>query len=214
MSEPVYYKILRHYEECFEKYGASHRGMDWPNEEDLVKRFDVMLEVVRPNAEKPVSILDLGCGVGLLVDHLQATDALNAFDYWGIDLSTKMVAAARERHPAQRFESRDILSNPLPAGCVDYVIMNGLLTEKVQLSQPTMEAYATDIIKMAFDACRRGIAFNVMSTHLDWLRNDLFHWPLDSVAAFLVSQCSRSIVIRMDYGLYEYTVYVYNEASQ
>jgi SAM-dependent methyltransferase len=188
--------------------------MDWPNEEDLVKRFDVMLEVVRPNSEKPVSILDLGCGVGLLVDHLQATDALNAFDYWGIDLSTKMVAAARERHPAQRFESRDILSNPLPAGCVDYVIMNGLLTEKVELSQPTMEAYAIDIIKMAFGACRRGIAFNVMSTHLDWLRNDLFHWPLDSVAAFLVGQCSRSIVIRMDYGLYEYTVYVYNKASQ
>lgn len=214
MNEPVYYKLVQHYEECFQKYGASYRGMDWPNEEDLARRFEVMLKVVQPDSPKLVSTLDLGCGVGLLIDHLRAKHILNEFEYWGIDLSATMVTVARERHPAQRFEARDILLEALPAQCVDYVIMNGLLTEKVTLSHQTMEAYARDVIRMAFAACRRGIAFNVMSTHVDWNRSDLFHWSLDSVVAFLVRECSRSIVIRMDYGLYEYTVYVYREASQ
>lgn len=213
MHEPAYRKILRHYEKCFDKHGASHRGMDWPNEEDLARRFKVMLEMQRWDSSKPVSILDLGCGVGLLLDYIQARGLLDTFEYWGIDLSTKMVTKALERHPHQRFETRDILQEPLPPRCVDYVIMNGLLTEKVSLNQETMEAFARDVIKAAFAACRRGIAFNIMSSHVGWCRLDLFHWPLDRVASFLVENCSRSLVIRMDYGLYEYTVYVYREAN-
>ena len=188
--------------------------MDWPNEHDLARRFDVMLEVVRSDSGRPVSILDLGCGVGLLIDHLRMRGALDAYQYWGVDISAKMVAAARERHPLHRFEVRDILLQPLPPKRVDYVIMNGVLTEKVTLSQEKMEDYARTLIKGAYDACLRGIAFNVMSYHVDWYREDLFHWPLDRAVAFLAAECSRHIIIRMDYGLYEYTAYVYREAGK
>jgi len=186
--------------------------MDWPNEQDLATRFAVMLQVVRPaDSPKPVSILDIGCGVGLLLDYLQGRADLDQYEYWGIELSAKILAAACKRHPAQRFETRDILLEPLPAQCVDYVVMNGLLTEKLVLNQQRMEAYARDIIKAAFAACRCGIAFNIMSTHVDWKRDDLFHWSLDRIVSFLVEECSRILVIRMDYGLYEYMVYVYKE---
>lgn len=212
MREPSYYQILRHYEKCFDQYGASYRGMDWPSENDLYKRFKVMLDLVRPDSSDSVSILDLGCGVGLLLDFIKTRGLVDAFKYWGIDLSTKMVAEAQERHPNKQFEVRDILKEPLSEQCVDYVIMNGLLTEKISLSQRAMEMFACDILKAAFISCRRGIAFNVMSTHVDWTRPDLFHWPLDQAVGFLVENCSRHIVTRMDYNLYEYTVYVYRDA--
>ena len=48
-----------------------------------------------------------------------------------------------------------------------------------------------------------------MSKHVDWERDDLFHLPFDDLARWLVASVSRNIVIRADYGLYEYTVYVY-----
>ena len=42
-------------------------------------------------------------------------------------------------------------------------------------------------------------------------REDLFHLPMDILASFLAHEISRHFVIRHDYGLYEYTAYVYRE---
>ncbi len=213
MSSPTYHELVRHYEKRLSEHGANYRGMDWPNEEDLEKRFKVMLGVIGAPTSERVSILDLGCGVGLLLDYAQSPGVADSLEYWGIDISGKMIQEALRRHSNQRFETRDVLRNPLSPQCVDYVVMNGLLTEKATLSHESMECFARDVIKAAFSACRLGIAFNVMSTHVDWLRDDLFHWPLDSAVGFLVANCSRSLVIRMDYGLYEYTVYAYREPT-
>jgi SAM-dependent methyltransferase len=211
---PDYYSIARHYERCFEKHGPTHKGMDWPNEGDLRRRFNVMLEVAAKGRASVCSVLDLGCGVGLLVDHIEANGCADRYDYKGIDVSDRLVSVARNRHPAEDFEVRDVLCRPLVSQSVDYVLMNGVLTEKVDMEQAAMESYACRLIKSAFDACRVGVAFNVMSTHVDWTRDDLFHWPLDVAANFVVKECSRHMVLRMDYGLYEYTVYVYRNAVQ
>ena len=50
-----------------------------------------------------------------------------------------------------------------------------------------------------------------MSKQVDWERDDLFHLPLDLLADYLTRNLSRHFVIRNDYGLYEYTVYVYHD---
>ena len=209
MDRAVYLRIARHYERCLERHGATPKGMDWPNEEDLKRRFKVMLGVVKDTHRWPVSIIDLGCGAGFLVDYLKENGLDKDFRYKGIDISQAMINSARMRHPDHEFEVRDILEDPLPAGCADYVLMNGLLTEKVDLTHEEMMEFSCLMIKGAYNSCRCGIAFNVMSTHVDWMREDLFHWAIDDVMGFLVRECSRNIVIRMDYGLYEYTVYVY-----
>ena len=60
-----------------------------------------------------------------------------------------------------------------------------------------------------FEKARVGIAFNVMSKHVDWERDDLFHLPFDVLAGFLRRELSRHYVFRANYGLYEYTTYVY-----
>ena len=52
-----------------------------------------------------------------------------------------------------------------------------------------------------------------MSAQVEWKRDDLFHLPLDRLADFLSANLSRHFVIRNDYGLYEYTVYIYKKSS-
>ena len=204
--------IITHYESCLAEHGASAKGMDWPNEEDLSTRFDVMLGVIN-RTDQGISILDLGCGVGLFVDHLEKRGFSKHFHYRGIDISGKMIAAAKHKYPGRQFEIRDILRNPLPSKAVDFVIMNGVLTEKKGLRFEQMEDYAKALIKSAYDSCRHGLAFNVMSSHVDWQREDLFHWPIDRAVSFIVEACSRNILMRMDYGLYEYTVYLYRRPT-
>ena len=46
------------------------------------------------------------------------------------------------------------------------------------------------------------------SKNVDWERDDLFHLSLDKLSGFLCEKITRNFVIRNDYGLYEYTVYV------
>ena len=55
----------------------------------------------------------------------------------------------------------------------------------------------------------KGIAFNIMSKLVDWERDDLFHVSMDELGLFLKNNLSRNFIIKNDYKLYEYTVYVY-----
>ncbi len=56
-----------------------------------------------------------------------------------------------------------------------------------------------------------GVAFNVMSKDVDWEREDLFHLPLNVLSNFLTKEVTRDFIIRYDYGLYEYTTYLYKK---
>jgi hypothetical protein len=87
--------------------------------------------------------------------------------------------------------------------------MNGVFTERCGIAYDAMFQAMTRLLTVAFAKARRGIAFNLMSSHVDWERDDLFHVPYDEIARFVVGQLSRHHTIRADYGLFEYTVYVY-----
>ena len=180
-----YYKSLQlHYEKRLAEHGPTAKGMDWPNADDLEKRFNVLTSVI--DFTQSSSLLDLGCGVGLLVDHLTHRQLMHKFTYLGVDISTKMIEFAKEQHTSLPFEVRDILLKPYHENQFDYIIMNGLLTEKQDMSQAQMKDFAQQIITSAFRSCSKGISFNVMSSHVDWKRDDLFHWELDDVVSFMV----------------------------
>src|SRR3954463_7025768 len=131
--------VVAHYERCLERHGATAKGVDWPNVPDLAVRFHTLLGLLDGAASEPRPVLlDLGCGSGLLLDYLRATGKLQTVDYRGIDLSPAMVAAARLRWPDHDIVCTDIVRDPLPELSVDYVIMNGVLTEKQTLSHEAM----------------------------------------------------------------------------
>jgi hypothetical protein len=120
-----------------------------------------------------------------------------------------MVAAAQARWPGVAFEARDIIADPLQSGSVDVVVMNGVLTERRGIPRERMVEMAEAIVTAAFRAARHGVVFNAMSKHVDWEREDLFHWGFDEVAAFLTRDVSRHIAIRADYGLYEFSAFAW-----
>ena len=158
-------------------------------------------------------MLDLGCGYGALLDYIERHSLVQFIDYTGIDISANMIDVARARWPETEFIARDILLEPLPIASVDYVVMNGLFTEKRGLTQDQMEAFLGTMLSRVFASCRIGMAFNVMSYHVDWFREDLFHLSFDRLATILQEHTSRHFMIRADYGLYEYTVYVYKHPN-
>ncbi|EKD70777.1 MAG: methyltransferase type 12 [uncultured bacterium] len=212
--KPYYQKLVNHYEKCFEQYGETPQGVDWPNAKDLDTRFSIMFDLFK-NAisKKPFKLLDLGCGYGAFYDYLKKGNCLNKIDYMGIDLSFKLIQSAARKHGSLHFEYRDVLTDKLQPTSFDYIVMNGLFTEKNSLTHSEMKKFFIDMIKTSFDACRVGIAFNIMNFHVDWFREDLFYLSFDQLAIILKRYASRHFTVRADYGLYEYTVYAYKQPN-
>lgn len=208
-----YMSIVKHYESCLEAYGDTHLGVDWPKKEDVDTRYRVMIEVMRRGASSKISLLDFGCGASHLYEYI-LRHKLDDIRYSGLDLSEEFINLSQAKFPHIDYYCLDVLEDEdradLPG--FDYIVMNGVFTEKRDLSFDEMLQYFKDVVSRVFRKARIGIAFNVMSSHVDWERDDLFHLPLDTLAAFLVEELTRDFIIRNDYGLYEYTTYVYRRS--
>jgi hypothetical protein len=211
LNDHNYRTIIDHYEACLAKHGDSHLGVDWPNQHDAEKRYAVMLDVVREH-RPGLTLLDFGCGASHLYPFLQQS-GLSGIVYHGLDASPAFYELSRNKYPENTYCCLDVIAEPEKLGIFDYMVMNGVFTEKRELEFDAMLDYFKQVIRVVFPKVRCGLAFNVMSTAVDWERDDLFHLPLDTLVAFLTQEISRHFVIRNDYGLYEYTVYVYKEPS-
>lgn len=209
MTARKYKSIVDHYEACLAQHGDSHLGVDWPSKQDAEKRYCVMLEVVRNNTTG-LTLLDFGCGASHLYHYLQRS-RFAGLKYYGLDISPAFCSLSHAKFPQNDYICMDVLADSEKLGVFDYVVMNGVFTEKCDLTFTEMFAYFKQMLRIIFPKVRRGIAFNVMSTAVDWERKDLFHLSTDTLVSFLVKELSRHFVIRNDYGLYEYTVYVYKE---
>lgn len=204
-------RIVQSIESRFAELGATPRGLWWPNAEDLAARYEVFMAPLLPPPGAPrLSLLDFGCGLGFLPDWLAANGLLEAVEYTGLDASPAILAAARARHPALRFIEADVLRDG-PPGAHDAVLAIGIFTARFTNSEADMRAYAEATLAALWPAARRCLAFNAMSKHVDWEREDLFHWPVDEVLRFSRAHLSRHVAMRGDYGLWEHSYHVWRE---
>jgi SAM-dependent methyltransferase len=211
MIDKPYTSIVRFSESFLERYGDCHLGVGWTKRpEDADTRYRVMLELLVHEQGRPVSLLDFGCGASHLYEYLQKHQRTDV-TYSGLDISPRFLALSRRKFPHVTYYDIDVLEDDRDLPAFDYIVMNGLFTAKVDLSFEAMLSYFQQLVRRVFAKTRKGIAFNAMSKQVDWERDDLFHLPLDVLASFLGREVSRHFVIRHDYGLYEYTTYVYRD---
>ena len=208
MKSKKYLSIVAHYENCLAQYGDVHLGVDWPTKEDADTRYQIMLDIIKPHENRDVSLLDFGCGASHLYEQILKKNMRDII-YTGLDLSEKFIQLSKGKFSANKYFCLDIFDQSSQLPSFDYVVMNGVFTEKRDLSFDEMLAYFKQLLKTVFVKTGIGLAFNVMSKQVDWEREDLFHLPLDILADFLIKELSRNFVIRNDYGLHEYTTYVY-----
>lgn len=209
MKARKYLDIVSHYESCLAQHGDTHLGVDWPKKVDVNKRHRVMLEVVKPELRHgTVRLLDFGCGAAHLFEYIRE-HAISNIEYSGLDLSDRFIQLCRNKFPSNDFYCLDLLEQNETLPIFDYIVMNGVFTEKRSLTFEEMFTYFKQLIKRVFAHAEIAIAFNVMSKHVDWERKDLFHLPFDDLAAFLRQELTSNFTIRNDYGLYEYITYVY-----
>jgi SAM-dependent methyltransferase len=83
--------------EIFAKFYDAVMG----DESETAKRVSALLRVSKPGARK---VLELGCGTGSILKHLQ-----HSYEVSGLDLSTKMLSIARKKVPRAKFTQQDMV---------------------------------------------------------------------------------------------------------
>lgn len=202
--------IVAQCEEYLATHGDNHLGVGWPSHDDAQTRYRVMLDGLLSAAEpgQPVRLLDFGCGPGHFYEFLQQQNVPH-IDYTGLDISENYLTLARQKFPDRPFYCLDVLQDPAALPDFDYIVLNGIFTQKCSVSFEQMWAYCQELLRTLWPKARLGMAFNAMTKQVDWEREDLFHLPLDLLASFLKQDLTRHFAMRHDYGLYEYSSYLY-----
>lgn len=197
---------------------VSPEAVLWPNAKDLPHRFHALLNGVDwslYSPEKPLRLLDLGCGPGFLLDYFDFAGLIDKVDYTGVDLAPDILTAAARRWPGKRFLRRDIRREPFPESAFDYAVLCGVFTVRFALDQAAMRTLMVEMLEAIWPSIVHGLAYNVMSKHVDWERDDLFHLPCDDALAIARNSLgTRQVRILHDYGLFEYACLVFREANR
>ncbi|MDA4122226.1 MAG: class I SAM-dependent methyltransferase [Thaumarchaeota archaeon] len=200
---------LGYQEHASGKDGNTVEFAHWVGKDKVWLRFKVLLDV---GALEGRRILDFGCGNGLLLDYIEEKGV--KCHYHGWDISRRMVETARKRHPLADFKVVDILEDDLKKfqGFFDYVLVSGVFHVRFSSGEAAHLEWIEAALSKLWPLCKEGLGFNLMSEHVDWKASDLYYAPIDEITKFLVENCSRWFLLRHDYPLWEYTVYVYKNS--
>jgi len=211
-------QLLKDYHrKVFSEHGATAKGVDWNDEFEVLLRYDKMLKVVEMDfydgPDKP-SLLDVGCGWGGM--EKRALDLVLPVDITGIDVVEEMILHARREFPGFTFETADVFAME-ETEAYDFVVCNGILTQKHDVSIPEMERFAKHLISKMFSLCRYGIAFNMMSTRVNYTVGNLFYQNPLELFTWLLNEISPRVILDHGYSslasgrgkYYDFTVYVY-----
>jgi len=158
---------------------------------------------------KHAKILDFGCATGYLNEFL-----INEFsfegEYTGYDVSSEMIKLAQKKHPASHFELRNILTEGVPEK-FDYIFISGTFNDSTGNNWEWMRA----CLETLFSHARIAIAFNNLSTYVDYYDEHLFYINPGNVFQFCKENLSPLVTLHHDYSTkkevmpYEFSTYVY-----
>ncbi len=194
-----------YYEEKFETHGDSPQGVNWRDVKSQELRFKELLGVGKLEGS---TVHEVGCGLAHLYDYINKM-GINT-NYIGSDVSKIMIAGAHERlGVGVSIYQSNILDLNNEKIIADYVLSSGLFSVKGEARNVEWWNFVSDMIKRMFELCNKGIGFNLMTSYVDYKEPHLFYKSPAEVFDFCMAELGNKVVLKHDYPLWEYTIYVY-----
>ena len=193
--------VQAHYRRLLLDHGDSHEAAQYSSKESQEARFGVLTAIADLQG---TNIVDFGCGTAHLATYLQERGI--DCEYVGVDFVPEFFDFARQKHPRHRFGAWDEVKGEM----FDYAFVSGVFNNKTDDNERFYKETVTDI----FSRVRKGFAFNMMSTYVDYFDEGLYYAKPEDVFAF-VKSLTPFVTLRNDYLVkpgsipFEFTVYAY-----
>jgi len=205
MSAPDLGRVARHYTHSLGQHGPGARGVGWREDSDHRLRFDKLLALCDEPRATAVSVNDLGCGYGALYEFL-VEEGVNLRGYRGYDISAEMLDEARKRigdRPGVTLREGAYVGDP-----ADYSFASGIFNVRFAASDELWIEHVFTTLRNLAEFSIRGLAFNLLSTYVDYREEHLFYGDPAVFFDFAKRELSRKVALLHDYPLYEWTILV------
>ena len=197
-------RIIQRYNERLNELGETPQALGWRDNQQQQLRFKVLAGI---GSLQGASVLDIGCGFGDLLDYLTTSGPFEV-SYTGTDLNPAIIEVARKRH--LQSQARFLVTADLSqfdTASLDYVFLSGLFNFKIQNNIGFMH----ETVRESFRIARKGVAFNLLGSYVDFKERHLFYHQEQEVFDF-AKGLTRFVTLRADYPLREFTIYLYHHS--
>lgn len=201
--------VSRLYTQSLQEHGLAPKAVGWRDEATHRLRFERLAQLIdlRPGGPR-FSVNDLGCGYAAMFSYLDALPGGRLAGYYGYDISDEMLAAARRAVT----DSRAVfIKSESPTHEADYSFVSGTFNVKLESSNEVWGDYVRETLLALAAKSRRGMAFNLLSTYVDWKQDHLFYADPLAFFDFCKRNISRYVSLLHDYPLFEWTILVRKE---
>ncbi len=192
-------RLTTFYDQNVKKYNNDIKSVAWGSKESQQKRFEILSQIGDLEGR---SLLDVGCGLGDFYGWLR--NKYSDVHYTGIDITSSMINMALNNYPEIKFKVQNILELKKIQSAYDYVFTSGIFNRRI----PRHKHFVMNMIVRMFELCRKGIAFNIMSTRADFMEEGEYYADPAKMLDFCLS-ISRKAALRHDYMPHDFTVYLY-----
>lgn len=197
--------LIAHYRALLEKHGPGAQAVQWADAETQSARFAVLTGIV-PDLGR---VLDVGCGLGHLQAFLKARGHTGA--YHGVDIVPEFIAHAQIAMAEDPKSKAELIAPDATLPPCDYALLSGVFNNRMDDNW----GFMTSTLRRMWAAAEKGIAFNAMTSHVDYHDDGLFYVDPMEVVAFCKRELGGHPVLRHDYTLrpegfpFEFAVYLY-----
>lgn len=196
-------RIQDHYRALLQEHGDSAEAAQYSSRESQFRRFAALAPIADLRGKR---VLDFGCGTASLAQYLGSINQTPAH-YTGVDVVSEFFDHARAKFPTARF----CLPDELGEEEFDYAFVSGVFNNR----RPGNRRFWQDTVQSLFARCRGGVAFNMMSTYVDFRDPALFYESPERAFGYVKRNVTPFVVLRHDYlpkpgsVAFEFALYAY-----
>ena len=167
------------YAQRIAKFGTERSVLSTGTLQKEMERYDRITSIGILDSDRTV-VLDVGCGLSNYYEYLISKKFIG--EYIGIDVSLEMLEISKLKFPKNLYMCGELEEIQADVKEVDFIVSSQTFNRKLHFSDNYEEI--ENFIKSAVDIARYGVAFDLMSDHVDFFEEKHFYYSPERIFQF------------------------------